>query len=983
MENQTVLKMTRGTVTLSDKERAEWAVRALRVYQKMEYTLTSLARAMTGRLDIRLELTPGQPRTDGQTIYYRPPLSLGDPSPHRQSQCERRDADGHLLCPACLVRESVLQQMYHEIAHIAFGTLELGGVLDRKKALKDGLIGIPEPGFGFIVKRSSTPEFQAADEYLMMAKLITPHLQFLLNCLEDARVDAAMFAEAPGTEKMFRSQTRRVFEGGFADFEGNAIEWRQNPTDAQIIIGCFCIAEGYDYTGWLHPQVESDLNDPALRNLLLEVAYAKKVSETFSISLKVINRLWEMGYCDPPSEEFPQGPGQSEEQEEEEEDGSADKEDDGGEFGESTSGTATGDEGAVGPDGTGSSDDPGDSQGDQGGKDEDPSGNGGPGAPGEATPGEGDAEEGSDEPGDGTDTAEHDRDSPDESAPEGSDQSPSETPDDTGSPGEGDESDAPGDTDQGNERSEASESEGVPESPGDGSGGDVSDDKSGEQDSDDDRDGDAGGAGAEEADTGGAEGSSGQGEDSTPEGTGEVGTDTDPADELQGDAGEGAEGSETGAGSDSGSEESTEPGVSSTDDPVGRPSAGEPEGLGDLDGEPSGDSESPDGPDEDVQGDTRDGGPDDSPGTGDGELPLPEPGSIEELSRILAEFTDHQHPEQDEDPNDFGGLGDEDPEHRILEEAIERNDKALDVAIIQGVFFENPSGTVTDVNVYTYKERQFAPAWTRDNGTTDMVRPIGMDWSPFKTDEAIMQPALAEMRRVFSENHRGGKLANQKSGKINARVLGSRAWSGDPRLFRRNTQPKRRSYMVLIGIDVSGSTMGSNIILSKKAAFAQAELCSRMGIDFEIWAHSAGITGTGATRKDYIFSLDMYQIKLKDEPWSEKIQERLTTIQSDSDNLDGHTIEFYRKRLMRSTATDKILLYYTDGHMPAANSIEEKRVLLAEIKNYKQQGIVMLGVGINTESPKKYGMDTVRVSDPKDIKKVVKHLERHLLETNR
>jgi nitric oxide reductase activation protein len=231
------------------------------------------------------------------------------------------------------------------------------------------------------------------------------------------------------------------------------------------------------------------------------------------------------------------------------------------------------------------------------------------------------------------------------------------------------------------------------------------------------------------------------------------------------------------------------------------------------------------------------------------------------------------------------------------------------------------------------------------------------------------------MRRVFADNRRAKKQANLKSGRINAKVLGKRVVTKDERLFKHHTQPGKKDYSVVIGMDVSGSTSGRNLVLMKRAVMAQANLLNRMGIDFAVIAHSginarsAGVAGA---------ELDIYFIKEFQEPWSNDVKDRLRNIGPYSGNLDGHALEFMRKMIDKTTTTDKIIMYYSDGKMPAMNFDEELEVLQREIRICKQRGIKLLGVGIRTDSPTAHGLDTVEVEEDRDINKVVKHLEKHL-----
>ena len=186
-----------------------------------------------------------------------------------------------------------------------------------------------------------------------------------------------------------------------------------------------------------------------------------------------------------------------------------------------------------------------------------------------------------------------------------------------------------------------------------------------------------------------------------------------------------------------------------------------------------------------------------------------------------------------------------------------------------------------------------------------------------------------------------------------------------------------KSYAVLIGIDISGSTVGVNIALAKRAAMAQAELCYRAGVAFAVYAHtanSADSSGYGS-----VLNLDIYEIKSFDDPWDSRTRENLAKIGSDAENCDGHTLEFYRKTVEKRTETDKIILYYSDGKMPAANYHEELEILQREIAYCKSHKITLLGVGIRTDSPSRHGLETVQVDTDEDLMKVIRHLEKVLI----
>lgn len=327
-------------------------------------------------------------------------------------------------------------------------------------------------------------------------------------------------------------------------------------------------------------------------------------------------------------------------------------------------------------------------------------------------------------------------------------------------------------------------------------------------------------------------------------------------------------------------------------------------------------------------------------------------------------------------------------------------EKAVDKAIVQNKHFDAPTATVSQVKVFVWPEDDGkCEGWDRGRDPADLTLRVGdVDrngkdkWERLRTDESIMQPAQFEMRRVFSDNRRTRFVRNVKKGKLDGRSLGRRAWKGDDlRLFQQKDRPKSRSYAVVIAGDISWSAKGGAIVVEKQAMWAQAELCHRMGVEFEVWAHTAdysddmlkAVSRGDRDHETEDWAMMMHRIKGWRDPWNMKTQEGLAWLHAVSTNLDGHNLEFLRKRLMQSQATTKILLYYTDGQMPAANRKDELAVLKREVDIYKRLGIVMLGVGVGTDSPKRWGMDTVRINNKGDIAKVVKHLEGHLTGTRR
>ena len=821
-------------------DRNEQARRAVKAFRSLQPTLTAYARVLTKRDDVRVEMAArDNGSTDGKRIFYRPPIGLGNSTPHERMLCDRRDEFLQPKCPACAIRETVLVTIYHEIDHICFDSFAQTTEEDRMELLNKALADAPSAWADRVKARVAAAPDHHKNSYIGMAGLINEFLPIIVNALEDARVNAEGFKARKGTKIMFEADTWKTFTQGVEqkDKDGNivTIMWNKYPLNMQVIVGLFCKASGYDYSDWFVDRVVDALDDEELSSLVKRLDTIRSAAGVYNLSFPVLARLRELGFCqtdtdpDPEPQPEPEPDDEDEEQDEPEEAGESD-ESDPGESGESADSDDTGDEDSS----EGES-----SDGDADGESED------------GSAGEADDAQGSDEADDEHDDSHSEADPQDE---EGSGQADAD--------------------DEESEQGEADDQSIDTDSEGDDEGSD-SDDSAGDSDG---------------------------------------GSLDSPVDESEQD-------------------HPAEP-----DEAVGEDD--EPIDTGADDGQ---------GGTEIIENEEND------------DLEM---GTPEDAKAALLTWGDHE-----EKP-------------KTLEEG--KNEAAMDQAIIMGLYFETPSRDIKGVREHRWGQDLFvgrhntSTAWNSASLYGGFSRAqLGID-GDFTPPESTLGPALMRMRVAFADNQRGDYQRNRKSGKINGRVLGKRAIQNDPRLFRKKSLPGKKNYFVLIGMDVSGSTVGRNISLEKEAVFAQAELLSRMGIPFAICAHSGNYTDPGRGRAGGL-DLDIYLIKEPHEPWDNKPQERLTSIGPDAANLDGHTLEYYRKMCDRVQATDKIILYYTDGKMPAENHDEELEILQREIKICKQKGYTLLGVGIRTDSPVRHGLDTVQVDEHSDVVKVVRHLEKRLL----
>jgi hypothetical protein len=458
----------------------------------------------------------------------------------------------------------------------------------------------------------------------------------------------------------------------------------------------------------------------------------------------------------------------------------------------------------------------------------------------------------------------------------------------------------------------------------------------------------------------------------------DAGTDSGPSDgKPDGDGGtkSGASGSSSGSdnaspssgkpssdgGSSSGSSAQEDGGGGNSDDDTnsggaGGSSSGDDEADGgDSDDAASGTGDNKDGDDQTEESDGDELAADEV--QGDVPEPRPEPGEPDEFEAFIDKANGHEELKQRLRYGVLCGSGSDD----FDDEDSDTDDKAIIIAILQDLFFDAPSKRIDGVREhhFTDTDKMRDHAWN----------PTYSRYHDLEVPETILGSALMKLRIVLSENARRAKQMHLKSGRVNGRVLGKRAPLNDDRLFMQRSKISKREYKVVLGVDISGSTSMDDVIaLIKRAVMAQASMLSRLGIDFAIYAHTGG---SATIWRDDMF-LDIYVIKEFSDPWDDEFKQHLRDLTSTNANLDGHTLEYYRRTLDKVRGTDKILVYYTDGAMPLENYEEELDILLREINILKQKRYPHLFVGVrNAEPADRYGLPMVRLDSDNDIIKVV------------
>lgn len=933
--------------------------------------LNGYAKAVTGDPRMQVVIHAGPPCTDGNTIFMRPPIELGMKRYHEPALCGRRDKFDVLMCTACQDEEDVNITLRHEIGHIvehSFQTMDdddkaglfhkaLGEVKARAISFDEAVKHLPGWDEATDEQRE---EFRAAhaDEFAEIAKLaadkrlerlrklidnrektmgrplsfveannlISPWLPQIFNGLEDARVNVAMYSARPGLYKQFKGHVNKLFQEGFRRDDGTIVTYGELPPNVQIIIGLMSKAMGYDYAEFLDKEVVDVVDSPEITRLIKHAQQARSARSIYKLGFPILEALKAKGFCrdhnDDP-QDFPEPPPmRSEKSDDDEDEKQANADAQPGERDDSDSSEP---EQESDPQHDADDTDEDSEQAASAGENDDDA---------EAGDDEGDGDVGHDD--DDAENGPADDDADEESTGAADDDDDADDGnDDTGGDNDADDGDdageGAGDADDDADDDDDADSEGGGGMPGADGTGDFDDD-------------------ADDADA-----------DSSPDATGDEAWDEDDEDDNHRECAE--------CGGIDGDHEDDCPDNDEGDD-------GDGSYEGDSDESFAGDDD-----ESDASESSSDGGGMPSEAESEPWNPF-EDGTPDEAEKAMEKIGGHKA--------GWNPMS----EHEDGHAPTQPSDIEMDRAILQADFFDAPSRHVFGVKVHTTDgpglERYEAYATiladpeAAEGQKSYYAAEMEREFPTLQSPESVLGPALRQMRLTFDANKATGHKTNLRSGNVNIKVLGRRVPVNDDRLFSKRRRPAKRDYFVVLGLDISGSTYASTeesdgedrlrVVRMKMAVQAQADLLHRAGIPFAVYAH----TGTRNPDLSSTVDVNIHVVKGPNDKWDVAAHERLRTISSAQANLDGHTMEFYRKVCEKQHATDKVIMYYTDGAMPAENYTEELEVLQRELKMAAKRGVTIVGVGVDTDAPIEHGLDTIRLDDVRDIAAVVRGLKERL-----
>lgn len=387
---------------------------------------------------------------------------------------------------------------------------------------------------------------------------------------------------------------------------------------------------------------------------------------------------------------------------------------------------------------------------------------------------------------------------------------------------------------------------------------------------------------------------------------------------------------------------------------------GESEGgdKGDSKSEPSdGDSDSDSEP-----GDGSKSKPSKSKSKGGGKPSEPSDDAADEM---LTEAADSDEPSQwDEHTTNVGDMVNEELKKHIDKEAKDAKPK--------------PSRRETTPD--TLSSTPHIPVTTRFDTVTDHSgKGDSAKYARLKREVlSLVGPIKQQLERILKVQENAKWRSERERGGLDPRSLSRLASNkGYRTVFREHTKTETNNVAVELLIDMSGSMNGTKIHNAKLTAVAMAEALKDLQIPFEVtgfyseydnrvinFARTQGDLGRYNRTTE---SLRLHVFK----GFDASSLSGLEKLYVGSQNPDGECVAWAAKRLAERREKRKILIVLSDG-MPATGDGDYGRLnsdLKTKVEKIQKSGIECIGVGIETESVKRFYKDYVVLGNVKDLPK--------------
>lgn len=259
----------------------------------------------------------------------------------------------------------------------------------------------------------------------------------------------------------------------------------------------------------------------------------------------------------------------------------------------------------------------------------------------------------------------------------------------------------------------------------------------------------------------------------------------------------------------------------------------------------------------------------------------------------------------------------------------------------------------------------------------------------------MLGPLQKDLERAVAAKSATVWAAGLRSGRLHAAALARLTALGDERAFRRKHVSESKDVAVSLVVDCSGSMRGGKILTAAQAAYGLSSVLDRMKINHEVLGFTTQKplpaemgeeerrTGVRYARYQnlYIPIFKSYAERLGTE--AKKRFAALPHVHWLCENVDGESVQIAATRLLQRTEKRKIMIVLSDGQpaCPSGNHAALHSHLKKVVHDVERQGVDVLGIGIQSEAPKRYYSKNVVLNSISELPTtVIREIKRLLMQ---
>lgn len=413
------------------------------------------------------------------------------------------------------------------------------------------------------------------------------------------------------------------------------------------------------------------------------------------------------------------------------------------------------------------------------------------------------------------------------------------------------------------------------------------------------------------------------------------------------------------------------------------------------DGEGSGEGEGEEGEQEDESDNSGDGG-----SSGDGEEGEPEDG---EGSGEGSSEGDGEEEGKGDDAGGSEGEGDEDGDEDGEAKKVIHVLKAFDPD--KFVDFDDGMADILETIIGDIDTGEDYHVFSRD--LDQIVTPDACPRAPVAEYEKVVAQTASvlkkEIRRLIAARSLSTMVPGQRRGRLHSGSL-HRIMAGDDRVFSKKIVNPTRDTAITLLVDCSGSMNGSRIVTAMQAAWAFADVLNGLNVKNEVIGFTTDTHGMYAGRKYNSSEVDAYRrtmgarpdhvrveplympvFKPFNERFTQEAKRRMAGYPTMGgkleNNTDGECLRIAAHRLHQEKVNRRIMMVFSDGSPNSqVNHYALSKDLKRAVAEAEASGIETIGVGIETDTVRKYYPKSFVINDPAELTgSVLKELKAILL----